>query len=315
MMQAPYDTDMFLKAANSKSFVRPENERQRRLKPRASGLISCARQQAYQMAGVPETDVMQPDAVVTQEIGRLVEDYSVSVVPKIEDSPLVVAPWEGLAIVGRQVSLPDSFFVTGHPDGRVTQRKFMYGNQGRSEYANTTADGLVCGWEHKVYGAYSYKEALYGNVVSGVPGAFAQGVIYGLGLDWDAVLINIIAADAAFIRGEMKRVAQYAETGKALKTRQSNQEKLDKFKGKNAKVEVKHLDLRPYKELFRGDFEARALALSQVSVDEVDPDTVMREKQPEGEKPYPLCDYCPFKTRCIEAGTGTLRIPESPIDD
>jgi hypothetical protein len=312
----PYDTAAFLKAANDPAFVLPENERRIRTKPRASGLMSCARQQVYEMLAVPYTDIMKEDAVITQELGRMSEDYTTRVVPKI-DSPLVELPWESLAVVDRQVSLPEDYFVTGHPDGRLTQRKFFYPNapeEGgrRNVYADTTADGLRWGWEHKLYGAYSYKEALLGNAVTGTAGAFGQGLIYGDALGWDAVLIHVMAADAALVRGEMTHALKYAKTGKSPETRRVNQEKVDKFRGKNPKVEVKHVDLRPYKDAFIPDFRARAEALTETVEIGCDPDTVRRERDPDQ---HPLCGYCPFKTRCVEAGQGSLIVPESPIDD
>ena len=63
------------------AYALPQNEVQSRAKPRASGLMSDAREIAYMMAGVPITDPMEErddrrDGRLTAEQGRMAESLT-----------------------------------------------------------------------------------------------------------------------------------------------------------------------------------------------------------------------------------------------
>lgn len=163
---------------------RPENEIQKRDKPRASGLTSDAREIAYQMAGTPLSNPhafnpLRMDGAMTQEQGRIMEDLTFSAIEHM-DLPTK------FSVVDRQLSLPDSYFVTGHPDGRL--------------------ENTGIGIEHKHFGRFAYKE-IARDGIWGERGreVLAQCALYGDALNWDSVLILITSQDASSMRMELRK--------------------------------------------------------------------------------------------------------------
>lgn len=314
-MITPFDTALYLEAANSPAFILPENERRPRPKPRASGLHDCARKQAYYMANVPATNFPALDAVVTQELGRLSESYSKAVISQIK-SPLVGEGWDGLTIRDGAGSLPDDYFVTGHNDGEVHRRRRVEtpGGGNHNEYDDRLSDGLRWGWEHKLYGAYSYKEVIFApDIITGASGLVSQGLLYGDALGWDAVVTTVLSSDASLIRGEVTKIRNWAETGKSADTRERNSRLLERYLTKNPKVDIDYLDLRTMKAAFIPKMKRRAVALTETHAAGISPDLVAREKDP---AKHPLCGYCDWKDRCVAAGqSSVIVIPESPIKE
>lgn len=161
---------------------RPENGVFKRDKPRASGLTGDAREIAYMMAGIPPSNphAFNPermDGAYTAEQGRLMEDLTFDAISHM------AVPGH-FKVVGRQVSLPDSYFVSGHPDGVL--------------------EGTKIGVEHKHYGRFAYKE-IARDGIWGPKGrdVLAQSALYGDALGWDSVLIMITSQDASSMRMEL----------------------------------------------------------------------------------------------------------------
>ena len=160
---------------------RPENEIQKRDKPRASGLTSDAREIAYQMSGTPLSNPhafnpLRMDSAMTQEQGRIFEDLLVGAIENM-DLP------EKYVVEDRQISLPHDYFVTGHPDGRIGRKLF----------------------ESKHYGRFAYKE-LARDGIWGAKGRdiLAQAALYCDALDLDGALIFVTSQDASSMRYELK---------------------------------------------------------------------------------------------------------------
>lgn len=333
-MTSPFTTESYLAAANSAKFVRPENERVPRYKPRASSLISCARQQLYDLTATPITNLPSLDAVVTQELGRMAEEYTRAVVPHIA-SELVEPEWEGLVLrsgwrtphgqKSGQDALPDDYWITGHPDFDLHQRRFkvweseimpggpMMTNR-QNEWKETLADGFRWGVEHKFYGAYQYEKTVqHPDPLVGAPGIVAQGLLYGDALGWDKVIAVVLAQDASLIRGKVTQARRYAATGKAKETRERNQLLLEQWERVNPKVHIFDFDVREMKHAYIPELRVRADAISELRQMEVNPDEVARERNPEK---HPLCSYCPWQARCEAVGRGGVyEVPQSPIGE
>jgi hypothetical protein len=146
------------------------------------------------MAGFPVSDPPEDrddrrDGKFTQEQGRLAEDITVA---GIGASGLV-------RVVNRQISLPDDFFVTGHPDGEL---EFYVPDQHIWDRLN--GDYLKVGFEHKHYGRYAYTKIAKDGLVGGAPDVMAQIVLYGAALGWDACYVVITAQDASGVRFELR---------------------------------------------------------------------------------------------------------------
>lgn len=201
-MELPLSVEQVLRGIHhAPEYSLPENEVQVRTKPRASGLLSDAREVAYAMAGFPVSDPPEDrddrrDGKFTQEQGRLAEDITVA---GIGASGLV-------RVVNRQISLPDDFFVTGHPDGELEYYRATAGSgmQMSAGWFPTNDQGLKVGFEHKHYGRYAYTKIAKDGLVGGAPDLMAQIVLYGAALGWDACYVVITAQDASSVRFELR---------------------------------------------------------------------------------------------------------------
>lgn len=323
-MTSAFTTEQYLQGANSGRFVRPENEETRRQKPRASALIGCARAQMYDYTATPRTNTPSPDAVITQELGRMAEEYTREVIPHIP-SPLVETGWDSLTMRSGwrtpqgqrtgQDALPDDYFLTGHPDADLHQRRFVATEEGRrNEWKETLADGLRWGLEHKFYGAYSYeKTALTDDPVVAIPGLVAQGVLYGDALGWNRAVAVVLAQDASLIRGKITQARKYATEGKAPETRERNRRLLEQWAAVNPKVHVFTINIDDLKLEYLPSLRTRADAITTLLAEEVNPDEVRRERNPDS---HPLCGYCPWKDRCVSVGrAATIEVPESTLKE
>ena len=292
--------------------VLPENETRRRFKPRASGLNDCARQQAYYMHNIPRTNKAEEDKgrrdhKVTAELGRMAEDLSVKAVTGIASS-LISPEADGIAIRNRQVSLPDTACVTGHPDGEIHQFK-RGGTNEPTQYAEELFDDKRWGFEHKLFGRYSYLKLFKLGLFKGAPNIISQVVLYGYYLGWDAVTVVALSQDASSMRGERTTSLRLHEKGKTVETR--NRHAWATRDDWNPKVLVYNLpSLSSFYDGFMPSLTARAEALTAVE----DPDAVVREADPGDSKPFP-CNYCDWKDRCIAAGPGSMLIPVSPLQE
>lgn len=160
---------------------RPENVISQHDKPRASGLAFDAREVAYYMAGIPLSNPHafneeRMDGAMTAEQGRIFEDLLVGAIENM-DLP------DKYVVEDRQISLPEDYFVTGHPDGRIGRYLF----------------------ESKLYGRFAYKEIAR----QGIWGAkgrdvLAQCAMYCDALDLDGAYIFITSQDASSMRYELR---------------------------------------------------------------------------------------------------------------
>ena len=163
-----------------KAFLLPENEVQQRDKPRASSLTSDAREIAYQMAGVKPSNphAFNPermDGAMTAEQGRMFEDLLFKALEHMD---------EPIRVVDRQRELPENYFVSGHPDGRV-------------ELTRT-------GVESKHFGRFAYKELARDGIWGGKGrDILIQSALYADALDWEDVLIIVTSQDASSMRMEL----------------------------------------------------------------------------------------------------------------
>ena len=311
MELSPFNAEDYLDGIHALS-VLPENETRRRFKPRASSLNNCARQQAYYMHNVPRTnkeeeDKGRRDNKVTAELGRMAEDLSVKTITGIK-SPLVSPEADGLAIRNRQISLPDDACVTGHPDGEVHQFK-RGGTNEPTQYAEELHDDKRWGFEHKLFGRYSYLKLFKLGLFKGAPNIIAQVVLYGYYLGWDAVNVVVLSQDASSMRGERTTSLRLHTKGKTPATRKRHE--WATRKDWNPKVLVYNLPtLSTFYDGFIPQLQARAKALTATT----DPDEVIREADPSDSSPFP-CNYCDWKDRCIEVGPGSVGIPPTPLQE
>jgi len=307
----PFNVEEYLDGVHALR-VLPENETRRRFKPRASGLNDCARQQAYYMHSVPRTnkeeeDKGRRDNKVTAELGRMAEDLTAKTVTGIT-SPLVSPEADGIAVRNRQVSLPDDACVTGHPDGEIHQFK-RGGTNEPTQYAETLLDDKRWGFEHKLFGRYSYLKLFKLGLFKGAPSIVSQVLLYGYYLDWDAVSIVVLSQDASSMRGERTTSLRLHDKGKTVETRRRHA--WATREDWNPKVQVYNLpSLRRFYDGFIPTLQTRAEALTSTT----DPDEVIREADPGDSKPFP-CNYCDWKDRCVAAGPGTVLIPPSPLQE
>lgn len=253
----------------------PENARQERPVPRASGLASCARATAYDMEGLEATtDWGRPDITFTQEQGRVAEDLTVA----------GINASGRLRVVNRQVELPDNVPYTGHPDGEV----------------EGVGDGLHWGFEHKHFGEWKYNQfQKYGLECEPGEEVLAQAIAYGMSLGWDAVLIAITSQDASVIFRDTNRAKKYKDTTK----------RWPDFVGEerlNPKLILFAVDLREYYPTLGPRVAARAEQLA-VGVLEHGAAAVQREADPSDDPSFP-CSYCQHYARCRSDGEGRIRI-------
>lgn len=153
-----------------------ENQPQARAKPRASGLADCARKQWYAMTDVPITNPGDKTQLFTNEQNRDLEDTTCKVLANM-----------GYPVVDRQISLPEDYPVTGHPDGAFSP---------------------TVGFEHKVLGKYSYMKVFQNGLFAEKPGYITQAALYGDALGWDKAQFVILSADHTATRQEASRSRQ-----------------------------------------------------------------------------------------------------------
>jgi hypothetical protein len=295
VLKPPFTTEDFLSVVGE-AFSLPENFVGERNKTRASSLGSCARQQGYMMAGVEhdpigvEGSARQTDQELTAEQGRMFEDLSVSILATM-----------GFEVIDRQISLPDDYPVTGHPDGAL-------GN----------IDGLFWGFEHKHLGRWAYEAVLKDGLLAAEPGYVLQAGLYGDALGWDAAQFVIVAQDSSSVRGDITA---------NLRAR-SPARRWSVFPGIHPKVNIIPVDLRPIKHGLVPVALERAEWLSKWKQADGDPAHIAREANPDlrqekwvadgqggreqvEQAPFP-CGWCPFFSRCLEDGPGGLTAPQLP---
>jgi len=255
----------------------PENAIQKHTKPRASGLMGDAREIAYMMAGVPLSDPFvendeRVDGKFTQEQGRLAENITADAI-NASDS---------IRVVNRQISLPEDFFVSGHPDGEVV---YLHDEDG-------LINGLKFGWEHKHLGRYQYKEVVTKGILAGYPDIVAQALLYGHALGWDAAQLNITSQDASSMRVELR--------GKKIHPDTDGHPKMLSYA----------LDLRPLYDMIPM-LEKRAKWFSDWMENDGDPARVAVEaKSLTGVFPW---GYSEYKSLAIADGPGSLVAPQTPL--
>lgn len=296
MLTPPFTADDFLSVVGQ-AFALPENEVREYAKPRASSLASCARQQAYAMAGTEHDEIgvegsaRQIDGALTAEQGRMFEDLSVRVIEEM-----------GFSVVDRQLALPDDYPVTGHPDGRLYEG----------------GDGLVWGFEHKHLGRYSYEKILKEGLLAAEPGFILQSGLYGDALGWDAALFVVVAQDSSAVRGDITANLRAKNPDRRWSV----------YPGINPKVNIVPVDLRPVKHGLIPLAHERAEWLTDWKRRSGKPADVAREFDPtiteekwiaDGEggrvtvdrAPFP-CGWCPYYAKCLADGPGGQAAPPLP---
>ncbi len=322
MLTPPFVTADYL-AVVGKTFAMDVNAVREHSKPRASSLGSCARQQAYMMAGTVHDDLGSHEASaraidgeLTAEQGRMFEDLSVKVIEQM-----------GLRVVDRQLCIghekctpqsiqgPVDYPVSGHPDGRLARD---IGPMGQPMVDRIGEDELIWGWEHKHLGRYAYEKILKEGLMKAEPVFIMQGGMYAHALGWDADLFTIVAQDSASVRGDMTANLRAKNPAVRWAT----------MPGINPKVNIIPIDMRPVKHGLVPMGLNRALWLSKWKTDSGDPKDVAREYDPtvremkwvaDGEggrteverAPFP-CGWCPYLAKCLDAGSGGKAAPALP---
>lgn len=295
MIQPLFNADDYL-TASATVFEMAVNATQERAKPRASSLGACARQQAFMMAGVEpdpmgsEASARGTDNVLTAEQGRMFEDLSVKILEHM-----------GVAVINRQITLPDNYPVTGHPDGEL------------GEY-----EGLYWGFEHKHLGRWAYEGTLRYGLYKAEPNYVLQSALYGDALGWDMAQFVIVSQDSSSIRTDIRRSLEY----KTPSARWGADPEI------HPKVTIVPVDLRPLKHGLVPMALERATWLSDWKQRDGDPAHVARENNPttlevvpvpDGEggvmeverAPFP-CGWCPYLQSCLAAGGGGECAPILP---
>lgn len=298
----PFTPDEFIQAAYKLELA--ENVPQVRLRPRASSLGGCAREVAYQMAGIPLSNPSSRDSmngmdgpqrrdhgILTTESGRIIEDLSCAVIEQLPGN---------IEVVDRQIELPDYYFVSGHPDGRLQLKDTVHAEM---------PDGLVWGFEHKHVGRFKYLKIFKEGFERGAPDYFAQVIIYGYALGWDKVTVVVMAQDASSENMEATRALQ----AKKRTSANSWPLRLDW----NPKVQVYHLDLRPWYalipklELRAGDIGRIVHTLGAAAVRR-DGDGIRTYDDRGITKLAFPCGYCDFADQCNSDGNGTEAVTPLP---
>jgi hypothetical protein len=260
---------------------RPENVVQKRSKPRASALLSDARECAYMMAGIPYSDPHSDnpervDGKFTQEQGRLAEDITCAAINTTGT----------VRVVNRQIELPEDYFVTGHPDGEL-EFSFPNGHMGRDW--DTTLNGMKWGFEHKMYGRYQLLQIAKQGLFAAAPEAVAQALLYGDALGWDAVMFVIASQDASSMRYEY-RASRVKE---------------------HPKLNVYGLYLRSMYDDYLPMLKARAEWFTDWYENDGNPANVAIEaRDVKGTFPW---GYSEYRSLAIADGPGTLVAPQSPF--
>jgi hypothetical protein len=299
----PFTPDEFIQAGYGLEMA--ENVPQVRTRPRVSSLAGCAREIAYQIAGVPLSNPSSADTmngmdgpqrrdhgVLTTEGGRIMEDLSAAVIEQLSGD---------IEVADRQMELPIGYFVSGHPDGRL-QRKGII--------ARELHDGLIWGFEHKYVGRFKYLKIFKEGFERGAPDYFSQVILYGHALGWDKVTVVIMAQDAS----SMNMEANNALGAKTRTSKNSWPLRLDW----NPKVQVYHLDLRPWYALIPR-LEERANSITSVTQTlgaaavRRDGDGVRTYVDYKGltKLSFP-CGYCDFADQCNADGDGTEAVCPLP---
>lgn len=279
-----------------KAYANPINAPQVRQYPRASGLSSCARAQAYSMAGAPgDKEWNRHEMAFTQEQGRLAEEITVEGIYEAANGTVeVVGVGEELSVDAEKVG------YTGHPDGELHFRH----NRGAAAHIHywddVDDDGLKWGFEHKHYGSYGYQKIQKGGILTGGADVINQCILYGYALEWDKVLICITAQDGSVNRRDLTRARKYKDPAKRWPD--FLEPGMD-----NPKLLMFEVDLRPYYKTILPRLLLRAKALTEVAKSNILPAEVVREFEPEG-MTFP-CSYCDHYDTCVEDGQGNVPIP------
>jgi hypothetical protein len=280
----PIDADSIFKGIH-KGFELPENVTQLRSKPRVSSLMSDARVIAYAMAGTPFSDPASEnpdkwDGKFTQEQGRLAEDITAE---GINASGII-------RVVNRQISLPDDYWATGHPDGELTNTLTIkdFEEDPTLVYEDRLIDGLKWGWEHKHLGRFQYKKIAKEGLYAGYPEIIAQMAVYGDALGWDACLACITSQDASSMRLELRGLKAHP------------------------KMMVFAVDLRPLYEEVIPYLQKRALWFSDWFENDGDPAHVAIEAKTVSKNSFPW-GWTEYASKAIEDGPGTLTAPMTPL--
>ena len=284
MLEPPVSVEEFLAAREPEL---PENTRGVRAKPRASGIADCSRKQWYYMRDVNPTNEGNPDAGLTQEQGRMMEDVSIA----------RLARTGKVLVLGRQVGTPPNYVVSGHPDG--------------AHLSLTTNDGLQWGFEHKHYGRYEYERMLKLGLEQGNPEALSQILMYGDALGWDACFLVVVSQDASAVRGDM-----------TINKRSKEESNVWVTGDMNPKVAFYTVDIREYKNSLIPMLKMRAEWLTKHRDDATPPRPEFRpypvkgkNKQRDdknGKIDFP-CSYCPYRDRCVVDGPTGLEAPRLPF--
>lgn len=239
------------------TFALPENELFERGKPRASALGSDARELAYMMAATEHDRGVgsrsRPDHRLTAEQGRHMEALSSSIIKEL-----------GFEVVNSQISLPDDYFVTGHPDGELVRTDGSY------------PDGLKWGFEHKHPGRWDYIHIIQHGTIrhaEACPKWFLQAVLYGWALGWDMVQFVVVAQDASGIMTEANRNAGSKNPGFRWGDKVQSGER-------DPKVWTEAFDLRPYYHTLAPAAKKRAEWLANWKERSGDPKDVQLEHSP-----------------------------------
>jgi hypothetical protein len=296
-IQLPFSTEAFVDAAYELEL--DENKRMRRYVPRASSLGGCARKQAYYLLDVDPSNPQRDDdyrrnGVLTTEQGRYIEDLSCDIIEQIR-TPDDKGHFH---VTDRQIELPDNALVSGHPDGQLV--RWADDADGWAEMP----DGMKWGFEHKHLGRYSYMD-IFKNGYKNNKEYWNQLLLYGYYLNWDAVLVCILAQDQSGIRQEKNEALRRIKTSKSPGYYMWAQS--PHF---DTKVQLHAFYLRPHYVGLIPRLEERARWLSTVT----DPGSVAREADaikvnPKNGNPAFPCGFCDYADRCIEDGPGTEVAP------
>lgn len=313
MLDLPFTRKDFLSAAGPALDNLPENTLVERDKPRASGLVADAREQAYYMLGLPGDDYgvegsdRAPDAVMTTEQGRMYEELLVRVIQRC-----------GWDVADRQLSLPGAYPVTGHPDGRLSMRDTNVRANPLVRGVQLHHEKLNWGVEFKHLGRYKYRQILSRGLEAGAPDYILQSALYADALNWDAVLFVITSQDASSIRAEMTM-------NRRVKTAANRW--VDMHDWQHPKVMLFGVDMRPLKHTLVPRALERARWLSNWKETSGDPRDVQMEHSPwrqkkvkgvwvrddvNGKVGFPW-SYSDYLSRAQADGQSGVRAPELPM--
>ena len=291
-MNSPVSRDEILRAFGA-TFTRPENKRQHAIKPRASSLGHCARQQAYDMcATVPDAigvtgSRLTYDSDLTSEQGRAFEGLMERTLSTM-----------GIDVENSQNELPSTYCVSGHPDGELNLSRYL-----ERQSTHNEGDATKWGVEFKHLGRFGYTKTIRQGIRNAHPQYVLQGALYGDALGWDAILYIVSSQDASSIRADAAQslryktpVARWAET----------------LTDWDPKLHVEAVSMKePDIDALLSIARVRAQWLSDWKVNDGNPAHVAPEYNVSADK-FP-CTYCPFLTTCINDGDGGYRAPELPF--